>query len=177
MQIKYEDDPAVALAGMIAQPLDPSNRMVSRLAEGDIEFGLCVEAGTDVNKQAAPCSDEANFIGIAVMSDYVTNYATGVVTTGSGQTTPDGLIVTEAKYLDEKQLPVMQGGVCYGLSAGNLSAAVVGTELSSNASGKLIAATAPTALYRMFLEEAVDGTAADSLVKVRISGPQGAPAA
>lgn len=173
MQLSYENNPAAALAGMIANPLDPSNRMVSRIAEEDIAFGLCVQAGTDESKQAEVCAAQADCIGIAVMSDNVVNVPTGVVTTGSGQTTPDGLIVTEAKYKEHAQLPVMQSGVCYGFAGTDLSAAAVGSEVMSDASGKLIVASSPSAKYRMFIEEAVTDAAVDTLVKVRISGPQG----
>lgn len=174
MQLSYENNPAAALAGMIANPLDPSNRMVSRIAEADIAFGLCVQAGTDASKEAAVCATEDAFIGMAVMSDNVVNVPTGTVTAGVGQTTPDGEIVTEAKYKQHAQLPVMQTGVCFGLAGTDLSSLAVGDEVMSDANGKLVVAASPTAKYRMFIEEVVAAAAVDTLVKVRISGPQGA---
>lgn len=177
-QLTYSQDPAVAVAGMNAEPFAPAV-VVSRIAEEDIGFGLAVKAGTNAAKEALLCADEADFIGIAIMSDHVEMEDGAVTTLAQAQanrtTAAYGEVAQSAIYKQFKTLPVMQMGVCYAVTGADLSSAAVGDELMCDASGKMIAALSPTARYRIFLEE-VPESGADKIVKVRLSGPQGATA-
>ena len=190
MQLEYNREPAVAVQGMMAEPMAPF-RNVSRIAEEDIEFGLAVKAGTDPTTQAEVCAAPADFIGFAVMSDNREMQKTGVVTSlataqagrqayGEGETSKVALgeVYASATIEQFEQFAVMQEGTIFVPSGAALSGGV-GDELEIDAAGKVVdiadAAVSTGARYKIFIVEKTDAVgSADVLVKVRVSGPQGA---
>ncbi len=190
MQLEYNKEPAVALQGMMAEPMAPF-RNVSRIAEEDIEFGLAVKAGTDPVKEALVCAAPEDFIGFAVMSDNKEMQKTGVVTSlataqagrqtyGDGDTSKVALgeVFAGATIKQFEQFSVMQEGTIWVPSGAAITGAV-GDELEVDAAGKVVdiadAATSTGARYKIFIVEMPTAVgAADVLLKVRVSGPQGA---
>lgn len=190
MQLEYNKEPAVALQGMMAEPMAPF-RNVSRIAEEDIDYGLAVKAGTDPVKQALLCAAAADFIGFAVMSDNREMQKTGVVTSladasGDRQAYGDGFssktalgeVFAGATIKEFEQFSVMQEGTIW-VPSGAAITGGVGDELEVDAAGKVIDITDPAtstgARYKIFIVEMPTAVgAADVLLKVRVSGPQGA---
>ncbi len=167
VQLVYNENPAVAVQGQLAEPMAPM-RIVSRIVEtAALEPGVAVTAGTDKVKQVVLSTDGADIVGITCLQDYLESKPTGVVDADTGE------IMTEAKYQVGRQVGVMAAGTVFMPVGVTLSTTAIGEEVGIGANGYVIDG-ACTGTYRLFLEEAPEGLAAGALVKIRVAGPQGA---
>lgn len=98
VQLTYEDTPAIAFNGMLAQQF-ALRQVDSGLAEGDILLGQAVSPGT-ADGQYIPTVADAAVSGIVIYSGSTENQ--------SGDFT----------YLDKAQIPVLSKGRYYATAAG-----------------------------------------------------------
>lgn len=160
-QLVYSKDPAIAIQGQIAEPMGPM-RIMSGIAEAKIGVGLPVKRVSD---KVVAAGDGADFYGFTVMQDYLESKPTGVIDADTGE------IETEVAFAAKQQCGVMVEGTIFVVAGADLSGVALGTELFA-VSGK-VAIAGDAGLNRIFLEEVPAG-GADTLVKVRLAGPQGA---
>ena len=113
MQLSYENNPAPAMMGMLAEPLAPQ-LIVSRLCEAAaVVPGVAVMYGTDKTKQAKLATGKDVFAGVAVYSDNLEQKPTGVVYDGTVAGQAEGEMEATMTYQVGQMMPVMQGGVCW----------------------------------------------------------------
>lgn len=160
-QLVYSKDPAIAIKGQMAEPMAP-HRIMSGIAQDKIGVGMPVQRISD---KVVAAGEGAGFYGFTVMQDYLESKPTGVVDAGTGE------IMTEVAFEAKQQCGVMVEGVIFVEAGEDLSSTALGAELFA-VGGKVEAAGTP-GLNRIFLEEVPAG-GADTLVKVRLAGPQGA---
>ena len=161
-QLVYSKDPAIAIKGQMAEPMAPF-RIMSGIAEAKIGVGMPVKRVSD---KVVAAGNGVDFYGFTVMQDYLESKPTGVVDAGTGE------IMTEVAFEAKQQCGVMVEGVIFVEAGEDLSGADLGDELVT-AGGKVVATDGSHGLNRIFLEEIPAG-GADTLVKVRLAGPQGA---
>ena len=178
MQLSYENNPAPAMRGMLAEPLAPQ-LIVSRLAEGAaIVPGEAVMYGTDKTKQAKLATSKDVFAGVAVYSDNLEQKPTGVVYDGTVAGQAEGEMEASMSYQIGQSLPVMQGGVCWVRAGEDVAATSIDEEVECDAAGDFIVSSAgTTAKIKAVLLDVTgtySATAADNtmLLKIRLSGPQ-----
>lgn len=180
-QLVYEKDPAPATQGQMAEPMAPM-RIVSRL----VKAGESIAPGVPVAMEAGSKQivtgtvDKDSFAGVLVLQDYLENKPTGTVDAGTGE------IMTEVKFKEKQQCGLMQEGSIWVVAGEAMTSADFGLELEATATGGFVklsdAAVGTASPYKVFLSD-VTGTfnanaaLSTMLVKVLISGPQGAPAA
>ena len=178
MQLSYENNPAPAMMGMLAEPLAPQ-LVVSRLAEtAPVVPGVAVMYGTDKTKQAQLATGKDVFAGVAVFSDNLEQKPTGVVYDGTVAGQGEGEMQATMMYQVGQMLPVLQGGVCWVRAGEDVATSSLEEELECDDAGDFIVSTAGTdAKFKAVLLDiygSYSATREDNtmLLMIRISGPQ-----
>ena len=160
VQSSYDQNPAVAYQGMIAESFFP-RAIESKYTEGvaGIEMGVPVEAGSSYD-QAVVLATPANFIGVSVKAEDMVQDSNG-----------------DVFYREGEMLPVMQSGRIWVKAGGAITVAEVlaGSEVAPQADGMFdlgVNAGAKIRAYVVKSASPLEDVAEGDLIMVQLSGPQ-----